>query len=41
MKTFRNIVFVATLVGLAAGLAMTGLQQFGTQPMIVKAEVFE
>lgn len=41
MKTFRNIVFVAALVGLAAGLAMTGLQQFGTQPLIVKAEVFE
>lgn len=41
MKTFRNIVFVATLVGLAAGLAMTGLQQFGTQPLIVKAEVIE
>lgn len=41
MKTFRNIVFVATLVGLAAGLAMTGLQQFGTQPLIVKAEVVE
>lgn len=41
MHLFRNIVFVAALVGLAAGLALTALQQFGAQPLIVRAEIFE
>lgn len=41
MTIFRNIVFVAALVGLAAGLMLTALQQFGTEPLIVKAEVIE
>lgn len=41
MQIFRNIVFVAALVGVVAGLALTALQQFGTQPLIVKAEVLE
>lgn len=41
MHIFRNIVFVAALVGLAAGLVLTAIQQFGTQPLIVKAEIFE
>lgn len=41
MHIFRNIVFVAALVGLAAGLMLTVLQQFGTQPLIVKAEIVE
>jgi cobalt transporter subunit CbtA len=41
MHLFRNIVFVAALVGLAAGLLLTVLQQFGVQPLIVKAEIVE
>lgn len=41
MDLFRSIVFTAALVGLVAGLVMTGLQQFGTQPLIVKAEEIE
>lgn len=41
MHLFRNIVFTAALVGLIAGLALTAIQQFGTQPLIVKAEVIE
>ncbi|HEY0292273.1 MAG TPA: CbtA family protein [Hansschlegelia sp.] len=41
MHIFRNIVFVAALVGLAAGIVLTVLQQFGTEPLIVKAEVIE
>lgn len=41
MRIFRNIVFAAALVGLAAGLALTALQQFGTQPLIVRAEALE
>lgn len=41
MHIFRNIVFVAALVGLAAGLALTVVQQFGVQPLIVKAELVE
>jgi cobalt transporter subunit CbtA len=41
MRLFRTIVFLAALVGLAAGLALTAIQQFGTQPLIVKAEIIE
>lgn len=41
MHLFRSLVFVAALVGLGAGLVLTVLQQFGTQPLIVQAEVFE
>jgi cobalt transporter subunit CbtA len=41
MQLFRSIVFLAALVGLAAGLTLTAVQQFGTQPLIVKAEIFE
>lgn len=41
MQLFRSIVFTAALAGLVAGLFLTVLQQFGTQPLIVKAEVFE
>ncbi|WP_020178685.1 CbtA family protein [Methylopila sp. M107] len=41
MHLFRNIVFTAAIVGLLAGLAMTAIQHFGTQPLIVKAEVVE
>ncbi|RXF73855.1 CbtA family protein [Hansschlegelia zhihuaiae] len=41
MQIFRSIVFLAALAGLAAGLTLTAVQQFGTQPLIVKAEIFE
>lgn len=41
MNIFRSIVFTAALVGLVSGLVMTALQQFGTQPLIVQAEVIE
>ncbi|MET0314111.1 MAG: CbtA family protein [Hansschlegelia sp.] len=41
MHLFRNIVFIAALVGLGAGLVLTVLQHFGTQPLIVQAEVIE
>lgn len=41
MRLFRAIVLMASLVGLAAGLLLTVAQQFGTQPLIVRAEAFE
>ena len=41
MATFRNIVFIAALAGLVAGLAMTAMQYVGTVPLILKAETFE
>src|SRR5690349_19228602 len=41
MNAFRAIVFAAVVAGLATGLAVTVIQQFGTVPLILKAEVFE
>lgn len=41
MNSFRNIVFTAALAGVLAGLVLTALQQFGVQPLIVKAEGIE
>ncbi|MPR10238.1 CbtA family protein [Microvirga tunisiensis] len=41
MAIFRSIVFIATLAGLMAGLAMTAMQFAGTVPLILKAETFE
>ena len=41
MAIFRNIVFIAALAGLVAGLAMTAMQFAGTVPLILKAETFE
>lgn len=41
MAMFRTIVLVAGLVGLAAGLFLTGLQAFTTVPLILQAETFE
>lgn len=41
MAVFRTIVLVAGLVGLAAGLVLTGLQAFTTVPMIHQAESYE
>src|SRR5260370_33219810 len=41
MGTSRSIVFASVIAGFPFGLIVTGLQQFGTVPLILKAEVFE
>ena len=41
MSVFRSIVLSSVVVGLIAGGAITVVQQFGTVPLIQKAEVFE
>ena len=41
MSHFRNVIFVAAIAGLIAGLAMAALQSFATTPLILKAETFE
>jgi cobalt transporter subunit CbtA len=41
MNVFRSIVFSAVVAGLAVGAAITAIQQFGTVPLILKAEVYE
>ena len=41
MSVFRNVVFVAALAGLVAGLVMAALQILVTDPLIFQAEVFE
>lgn len=41
MQLFRTIVFVAALVGVGAGLALTALQQVRVQPLILQAELVE
>jgi cobalt transporter subunit CbtA len=41
MNYFRNIVVVAALAGVIAGLGMTIAQQLTTVPLILKAEVYE
>jgi predicted cobalt transporter CbtA len=41
MTIFRNVVFVAALAGLVAGLAMSAMQFFATTPLIVEAEEYE
>lgn len=41
MSTFRSIVFASVIAGFIAGLIVTVVQQFGTVPLILKAEVFE
>lgn len=41
MTIFRNVVFVAALAGLVAGLAMSAMQFFSTTPLIVAAEEYE
>jgi cobalt transporter subunit CbtA len=41
MHAFRAIVFSAVVAGVAAGAAVTVIQQFGTVPLILKAEVYE
>ncbi len=41
MKLFQRIFFAAVLSGLAAGLAMTAVQQWRVAPLILEAEVYE
>lgn len=41
MSTFRSIVFASVIAGFIVGLIVTVVQQFGTVPLILKAEVFE
>jgi cobalt transporter subunit CbtA len=41
MTLFRNVVFVAALAGLVAGLVMAALQAYATVPLILQAETFE
>ena len=41
MDYFRNIVLVAAVAGVLAGLGMTVAQQLATVPLILKAEVYE
>ncbi|PLP60509.1 cobalt transporter [Mesorhizobium loti] len=41
MSVFRNVVFVAAIAGLLAGLVLACLQAYATVPLILKAEVYE
>lgn len=41
MTLFRNVVFVAAIAGLLAGIAMTAMQAYATVPLILQAETFE
>jgi cobalt transporter subunit CbtA len=41
MSVFRSIVFAAVAAGLVVGAIITVVQQFGTVPLILKAEVYE
>ena len=41
MTIFRNVVFIAALAGLVAGLAVSAMQFFATTPLIVQAEEYE
>ena len=41
MSTFRSIVFSSVIAGFIVGLIVTVAQQFGTVPLILRAEVFE
>src|SRR5690242_13937134 len=41
MNTFRAIVFSSVVAGFVVGVIVTVIQQFGTVPLILKAEVYE
>ena len=41
MSTFRAIVFSSVIAGFIVGLIVTVAQQFGTVPLILRAEVYE
>lgn len=41
MTLFRNVVFVAALSGLVAGIVMAAMQAYATVPLILQAETYE
>lgn len=41
MNIFRNVVFVAALAGLCAGILMAAMQAYATVPLILQAETYE
>lgn len=41
MSVFRNVVFIAAISGLLAGVILAALQTYSTFPLILKAETFE
>ncbi|QPC92410.1 CbtA family protein [Mesorhizobium sp. INR15] len=41
MNLFRNVVFIAAIAGLVAGVVLACMQAFATDPLILQAEVFE
>lgn len=41
MTLLRNVVFVAALAGLVAGLVMAAMQAYATVPLILQAETYE
>lgn len=41
MTVFRNVVFVAALAGLVAGIVLAALQAYATVPLILQAETYE
>ncbi|MBZ9798039.1 CbtA family protein [Mesorhizobium sp. ES1-4] len=41
MNLFRNVVFVAAIAGLVAGVVLACMQAYATVPLILKAETYE
>lgn len=41
MSIFRNVVFIAAISGLLAGVVLAALQTYATDPLIFKAETYE
>ena len=41
MNLFRNVVFIAAIAGLVAGVVLAWMQAYATVPLILKAEVYE
>ena len=41
MTLFRNVVFIAAIAGLVAGIALAAMQAFATWPLILQAEAYE
>lgn len=41
MTLFRNVVFIAAIAGLVAGVALACMQAYATVPLILKAEIYE
>ncbi|MBB6464709.1 cobalt transporter subunit CbtA [Aminobacter lissarensis] len=41
MSIFRNVVFIAAISGLLAGVVLAALQTYATVPLILKAETYE